>query len=105
MLTSKPLGRQTALNQLSELYSVCQYYPSQELDPCEVFKTNNYPWGEGGFGECWEGMFLGQHPVAMKCSRRSVPNETATRVSHFNMTTFCNRFSPYIFLDRGPCEK
>ncbi|KDQ14249.1 hypothetical protein BOTBODRAFT_72888, partial [Botryobasidium botryosum FD-172 SS1] len=39
------------------------------------------PVGEGGFGECWKGTFLGNHSVAMKCTRSFVPQEAAIRRS------------------------
>ncbi|KDQ19810.1 hypothetical protein BOTBODRAFT_378531 [Botryobasidium botryosum FD-172 SS1] len=68
------------LELLSYLYSLTCYYPSTILDQREVaIVPNPHPSGKGGFGECWQGTFLGHYPVAMKCAHSSVPHETATR--------------------------
>ncbi|KDQ06680.1 hypothetical protein BOTBODRAFT_243939 [Botryobasidium botryosum FD-172 SS1] len=80
-LALSPLSDATKpLESLSDLYSLTGYYPSIVLDQREVtIVPNPHPIGEGGFGECWKGIFLGNHSVAMKCARSLVPEETAIR--------------------------
>jgi len=42
-----------------------------------VTKTGDVPFGGGGFGDCWAGIFLGRHKVVMKCSRSHIATKTA----------------------------
>lgn len=83
MLSSQPSDREMHLSPLSELYSRLKFYPSETLDACEVLLTKAVASAVGGFGECWEGMFLGVHKVAMKCPRSYIPVETAEKACTF----------------------
>jgi len=88
MLSSPPLDRQSHFAALSELYARSEFYPSDLLDVCEVVKTRAEPSGWGGFGKCWEGEFLGHHPVAMKCSHDWVPDNIAMRHAQREMAAW-----------------
>ncbi|KDQ13650.1 hypothetical protein BOTBODRAFT_84575, partial [Botryobasidium botryosum FD-172 SS1] len=45
-------------------------FPSYPLiNEFEVKRVQSKPSSSGGFGDCWEGVFLGQQRVAMKCLR------------------------------------
>ncbi|KDQ11699.1 hypothetical protein BOTBODRAFT_35132 [Botryobasidium botryosum FD-172 SS1] len=57
-----------SLESLAQVYSAIKCYPSDILHECEVAKSKSQPSGEGGFGKCWEGLFLGRHKVALKCT-------------------------------------
>ncbi|KDQ12495.1 hypothetical protein BOTBODRAFT_94549, partial [Botryobasidium botryosum FD-172 SS1] len=46
----------------------------------EVSKVDTTAAASGGFGDCWKGLFLGQHQIAMKCSRSHIAPEIAMRV-------------------------
>jgi len=66
MLSLPPQSnRESLLKRLSTLYLISGYYPSDELEPCEIIRMGEWPAASGGFGECWKGLFLGS-PVAMK---------------------------------------
>jgi len=81
-LLSTPCDRDRCIKLLSELYSASASYPSHPpLNGFEVVKTKAVPSGAGAFGECYEGLFLGRHKVAMKCCHISVPNHVETRDS------------------------
>ncbi|KDQ10204.1 hypothetical protein BOTBODRAFT_164140 [Botryobasidium botryosum FD-172 SS1] len=47
----------------------------------EVVKVRDIPAGSGGFGDCFEGMLLGRHRVAMKCCREHIPARVAMRIA------------------------
>ncbi|KDQ14167.1 hypothetical protein BOTBODRAFT_32952 [Botryobasidium botryosum FD-172 SS1] len=73
-------GATELLELLSHLYSLTGHYPSIVLDRHEIsLAPRGAPAGEGGFGECWEGIFLGNRYVAMKCTHGFVLPETAMR--------------------------
>jgi len=89
---------------LSEMYAVCKFYPSDPiLDEIEVVKSKQERSGYGGFADCWEGMFLGQHKVAMKAPRgrfeddieRRLAREMKvwSRLSHPNVLPFLGLFT------------
>ncbi|KDQ11698.1 hypothetical protein BOTBODRAFT_449375 [Botryobasidium botryosum FD-172 SS1] len=69
MIYHLPLDPTEALESLAEAYSATKRYPTDTLLECEVAKTQSQPSEEGGFGKCWEGLFLGRHKVALKCTR------------------------------------
>ena len=81
-MSGQPSDRETSIAILSVLYPLTQAYPAEMLDPCEVEITKRTPSGAGGFGTCFEGLFLGRHKVALKCSHSYVPDETAQRVRY-----------------------
>jgi len=65
---------------LSQLYSDSKTYPSDPaLYEWEVYKVGTTAAASGGFGDCWKGLFLGHHPVAMKCSHPKLAHEIAVR--------------------------
>lgn len=70
-----------SLASLSRLYTLAKSYPAYILYECEVRIDADRPSGSGGFGDCWEGLFLGEHRVAMKCSHEGTPEDVATRAS------------------------
>lgn len=74
--------RERYLNLLAEMCAVSQSYPF-ELHACEVSKKVGGRSGGGGFSDCWEGLFLGQHTVAMKVlhHRAGVHSDVFQRVS------------------------
>lgn len=67
MIYHLPLDPTESLESLAQAYSATKCYPSDTLHECEVAKSKSQPSGVGGFGICWEGVFLGQHKVALKC--------------------------------------
>ncbi|KDQ11701.1 hypothetical protein BOTBODRAFT_449467 [Botryobasidium botryosum FD-172 SS1] len=68
MIYHLPLDPTEALGSLAQVYSATKCYPSDVLHECEVAKSKSQPSGVGGFGTCWEGLFLGCHKVALKCT-------------------------------------
>lgn len=61
---------------LSELYDRAQTYPPVTLAQCEVSLPKTMkPLTRGGCGECWRGVFLGHHSVAMKCLIETIPDK------------------------------
>lgn len=68
------------LTSLSRLYTRAKSYPAYILYECEIGINTSQPSASGGFGDCWQGLFLGEHRVAMKCSREGTPEDVATRV-------------------------
>ena len=66
---------------LSELYSGRQIYPSDpNIDECEIKIVETGTVCHGGFANCREGLFLGQHKVAMKSLRDHILPEIVQRV-------------------------
>ncbi|KDQ16246.1 hypothetical protein BOTBODRAFT_107433, partial [Botryobasidium botryosum FD-172 SS1] len=66
---------------LSELYSRHSMFPPEPpITQYEAKKIHSKPSGSGGFGDCWEGKFLGQHLVAMKTPRGDIREDQAERV-------------------------
>lgn len=65
-----PFERWRYIEGLSKLYSISKDYPSDPaLSEYEVIKLKESASGRGGFADCWEGLFLGQHKIAMKGPR------------------------------------
>ncbi|KDQ07852.1 hypothetical protein BOTBODRAFT_38414 [Botryobasidium botryosum FD-172 SS1] len=80
MLAQPPLARDIFTMQLSQLYSALNYYPSDPaLHECEVTVTKIRASNFGGFADCWEGLFLGRHKVAMKAPRGRFAEEIKSR--------------------------
>ncbi|KDQ07843.1 hypothetical protein BOTBODRAFT_38411 [Botryobasidium botryosum FD-172 SS1] len=78
-LTDASPTRDALMAQLSHLYDALQCYPADTvLDECEVALSKSWASKFGGFGDCWEGIFLGSHKVAMKCPRGAF-TEAGTR--------------------------
>ncbi|KDQ07611.1 hypothetical protein BOTBODRAFT_598442 [Botryobasidium botryosum FD-172 SS1] len=76
-------ARAELIIELSHLYADSKYYPADPtLYEWELSIVDTSATASGGFGDCWKGLFLGQHPVAMKCSR-SVAPKIAMRVNFF----------------------
>ncbi|KDQ07854.1 hypothetical protein BOTBODRAFT_590033 [Botryobasidium botryosum FD-172 SS1] len=72
--------RKEFIVQLSKLYSILGYYPSDPaLDACEIEDPKGRASIFGGFADCWQSLFLGRHPVAMKALRREPTHEDAVR--------------------------
>ncbi|KDQ16233.1 hypothetical protein BOTBODRAFT_107400 [Botryobasidium botryosum FD-172 SS1] len=70
---------------LSKLYGRYSIYPSEPpITQLEVQKNHSKPTGTGGFGDCWEGTFLGEHLVAMKAPRGDVREDQAAHVQRVN---------------------
>lgn len=80
MLLLPASGQNEYLTSLSRLYTRAKSYPAYILYECEVGIDTSKPSVSGGFGDCWQGLFLGKHRVAMKCSREGIPEDVATRV-------------------------
>ncbi|KDQ11601.1 hypothetical protein BOTBODRAFT_114301, partial [Botryobasidium botryosum FD-172 SS1] len=82
---------------LSKLYSEYQEYPSQpHINELEVKKLRTKPSGSGGFGDCWEGMFLGHLKVAMKCTRGDIDENEARRKLEREMHIWKNLRHPHV---------
>ncbi|KDQ17158.1 hypothetical protein BOTBODRAFT_598930 [Botryobasidium botryosum FD-172 SS1] len=80
MISLLPADPSEHLSLLAKLYSSFGIYPWEpSFHECEVEKTDVVPSAEGGFGECWKGMFLAYQKVAMKCSLERVPSDAAKR--------------------------
>jgi len=80
MIASPPIDRDKYLPLLSELYESFRTYPWEPtIHDCEVERKGISPVGMGGFGECWQGVFLGRQKVAMKCSFSYVSDNDARR--------------------------
>jgi len=70
MLSLQPSEHDHHIAVLYALYSAYVEFPSEPLiNEFEVKKIQSKPSSSGGFGDCWEGVFLGQIRVAMKCLR------------------------------------
>jgi len=68
------------LDELSQLYTQTNFYPSDPmLYGWEVDKADNILVAAGGFGDCFKGLFLRRHWIAMKCSRSGVSEGVAMR--------------------------
>ncbi|KDQ11694.1 hypothetical protein BOTBODRAFT_35125 [Botryobasidium botryosum FD-172 SS1] len=77
MIYLLPSDPKEHLASLSEYYGYLKTYPTEVLEECEIDLPNEPPSGSGGFGACWQGLFLGNHKVALKCSHPHVSNQTA----------------------------
>lgn len=54
---------------LAKIYSGHKLFPSKpEIQPYEIERLKVLS-DKGGFGDCYKGLFLGNHEVAMKCLR------------------------------------
>lgn len=82
-MISGAVVRDEGLRELSDLFLYVGFYPPETLDPCEVVRTKTTPSGSGGFSLCWEGLFLGRHKVAMKCSHSYISDEIADTMKEF----------------------
>ncbi|KDQ11736.1 hypothetical protein BOTBODRAFT_162563 [Botryobasidium botryosum FD-172 SS1] len=55
-------------------------YPAgQPLHECEIRRIKSVPSAWGGFSDCWEGVFLERHKVAMKSLRHNITEDVAQR--------------------------
>ncbi|KDQ07887.1 hypothetical protein BOTBODRAFT_38446 [Botryobasidium botryosum FD-172 SS1] len=80
-LTHGSPTRNALIVQLSLLYHVLRCYPADAaLDECEVVLSKDRASKSGGFGDCWEGVFLGSHKVAMKSPRDRFTGEGTRRL-------------------------
>lgn len=71
MLSSSSLepDRIEYIDVLSELFTFTSYYPSNpDLFESEAIKLTKPPHGTGRLANCFQGLFLRHHVVAMKCS-------------------------------------
>lgn len=74
---------------LSDLYTKINYYPSDpQLYEAEVIKLGDAAAAAEGSGQCFQGLFLGRHVVAMKCSRDSIEDEATFRVCVSGLTLY-----------------
>ena len=81
-----PSTRQTLQRKiLSNLYAVCREYPSQDLHHYEIRLGDMF--AQGGFGDCFRGIFLDQHQVALKrlCSYN---HEKSQRVFYVFLSSY-----------------
>ncbi|KDQ11463.1 hypothetical protein BOTBODRAFT_456001 [Botryobasidium botryosum FD-172 SS1] len=75
-----PRLRTSRIAFLSSIYSAHKRYPvGSVLHGCEIAPMKPEKSGEGGFSDCWEGVFLGRHKVAMKTLRAHLADEAAER--------------------------
>ncbi|KDQ07888.1 hypothetical protein BOTBODRAFT_591041 [Botryobasidium botryosum FD-172 SS1] len=82
MLASTSTTRDVLIKRLSQLYDVLRYYPvDAALDECEVVLSKSRASKSGGFADCWEGVFLGSHKVAMKTPRDRFPDAGTRRLA------------------------
>lgn len=89
MLSSPSSDRAEYIDLLSDLYAKINHYPSDpHLYETEVVKLERGAAAAGGFGDCFQGLFLGRHVVAMKCSREGVEDEAAFRVSASGLVVY-----------------
>lgn len=104
MLSAPESDRQEYLGLLSRSYTLLGSYPAESLDKCEVALVEAQPTASGGYGECWKGLFLGNHKVAMKCSLSYIPDEEALKVCTSILLLYSRRFflTRSSFLPSGP---
>ncbi|KDQ07341.1 hypothetical protein BOTBODRAFT_611091 [Botryobasidium botryosum FD-172 SS1] len=97
LIPLEPLDkRDQLLEELSHLYSQTKLYPSDPaLYEWEVIRTEDTPAGTGGFGDCFRGLFLGHHKVAMKRSR-SCPDHVAFRRAEREMKVWKRLRHPHV---------
>jgi len=82
---------------LSQLYANYESYPSDSmLHEWELTQIEAEPFSSGGFGDCRRALFLGRHPVVMKCSRSNVTDEEATRRAKREMKVWSELRHPNI---------
>ncbi|KDQ12163.1 hypothetical protein BOTBODRAFT_34774 [Botryobasidium botryosum FD-172 SS1] len=120
-LAPSDIEKNQLISELSDLYTDCGTYPSGlTLHEWELTNINNEPFASGGFGDCRRALFLGCHPVVMKCSRDYYTDEQARRradreievwagLRHLNILPFIGSIAlgspPRIFLVSPFMEK
>lgn len=93
MLALEPPERDEWIAMLAKFYSAYKIYPNEPaLQPCEVERSKDEPTGTGGFADCWEGMFLGRHKIAMKCPHAYIQEGVAARVGFPFHTKYADAF-------------
>jgi len=81
MLLLQPSEQGDHIAVMYELYDRFKSFPAEPpINQFEAKKIYAEPSGVGGFGECWEGMFLGRYRIAMKRPRPNIRENQAIRV-------------------------
>ncbi|KDQ10452.1 hypothetical protein BOTBODRAFT_36149 [Botryobasidium botryosum FD-172 SS1] len=99
-----PLTRKTFLAFLSKFYNATKIYPSDAtLDEYEIDLMEDERPRQGGFSDCYEGVFLGHHRVAMKALRSFLKDDVAERRLNREMGTWSQLHHPNILPFIGKC--
>ncbi|KDQ09490.1 hypothetical protein BOTBODRAFT_137788 [Botryobasidium botryosum FD-172 SS1] len=83
---------------LSTFYPLIGAYPTSDipLHECEVKLMKTETSGQGGFSDCFEGIFLGCHKVAMKALRAYLKEEVTERRMKREMGVWCRLDHPNV---------
>ncbi|KDQ18468.1 hypothetical protein BOTBODRAFT_28844 [Botryobasidium botryosum FD-172 SS1] len=104
MLEQPTSGRQGFIAMLSTLYGMLDWYPPDPaLHECEVALPQGRPSHFGGFADCWKGLFLGRHEIAMKTFRGSLAEEAGTRRLAREARVWSQLSHPNVLLFLGLC--
>ncbi|KDQ10171.1 hypothetical protein BOTBODRAFT_499007 [Botryobasidium botryosum FD-172 SS1] len=79
---------------------LCSLYgykpPAPVIDLSGLVRLGTQPLGEGGFGDCWQGLLPGKGEVAMKCSHGNIPEESVLRRARREANVWQNLHHPNI---------